>query len=220
MRLHYTLPTLLLLALPATPAFHQRVRGGHLNNKAIEIYNPDATEADLSLYKIEQYNNGASTPTSSFALTGKLAPGAVHVMAHSTLAAVLGARQPDRRFHLQRRRRHHPDPLGHRGRPPRRSATNPGRLLGHGRGRHKDHTLRRKSTVKRGDTATTAAFDPALQWDSYAVDDFSDLGQYNGQAVPPTGAGGVRRDGNRHRRYPGSVAPRRWRARASRWRPW
>ncbi|MGC7407181.1 lamin tail domain-containing protein, partial [Pandoraea pneumonica] len=65
---------------------------GSSNNKAIEIYNPDGAEADLSVYKIEQYNNGASTPTASFALSGKLAPGAVHVMAHSTLASVLGSR--------------------------------------------------------------------------------------------------------------------------------
>ncbi|AOY96684.1 endonuclease [Cupriavidus sp. USMAA2-4] len=193
MRLHYTLPTLLLLALPAhAELFISEYVEGTSNNKAIEIYNPDATEADLSLYKIEQYNNGASTPTSSFALTGKLAPGAVHVMAHSTLAAVLGARanqtvgftfNGDDAITLTRSGTV-VDHLGQVGYQP------PAGFWGTAEAGTKDHTLRRKSTVKQGDTATTAAFDPALQWDSYAVDDFSDLGQYNGQGgtTPPVQA--------------------------------
>ena len=224
MRLHYTLPTLLLLALPAhAELFISEYVEGTSNNKAIEIYNPDATEADLSLYKIEQYNNGASTPTSSFALTGKLAPGAVHVMAHSTLAAVLGARanqtvtftfNGDDAITLTRSGTVI-DHLGQVGYQP------PAGFWGTAEAGTKDHTLRRKSTVKQGDTATTAAFDPALQWDSYAVDDFSDLGQYNGQGgtTPPVQAvcGAT---ATAIADIQGSVAPRRWRARASRWRPW
>ncbi|MCE4105101.1 hypothetical protein LXK86_00470, partial [Klebsiella pneumoniae] len=51
----------------------------------------------------------------------------------------------------------------------------------------KDHTLRRQGTVKAGDTDSTAAFNPSLQWDAFNIDDFSDLGLYNGQGTvtPP-----------------------------------
>ena len=93
MRLHYTLPAVLLMALPAhAELIISEYVEGTSNNKAIEIYNPDATEADLSLYKIEQYNNGVTAPNATFQLTGKLAPGSVYVLAHSTLAAVLGSK--------------------------------------------------------------------------------------------------------------------------------
>ncbi|WP_199028576.1 ExeM/NucH family extracellular endonuclease [Ralstonia sp. ASV6] len=189
MRLHYILPIVLSMALPAHAEliFSEYVEGTS-NNKALEIYNPDSTEVDLSLYKVEQYNNGAATPTTSFALTGKLAPGAVYVMAHSTLAGVLGSKvnqtaaftfNGDDAITLTRSG----TVVDHIGQVGYRPAVG---YWGTATAGTMDHTLRRKSTVKQGDTNISAVFDPAVQWDAFNVDDFSDLGLYNGQGGTPT----------------------------------
>ncbi|MGR8025163.1 ExeM/NucH family extracellular endonuclease, partial [Burkholderia cenocepacia] len=142
------------------------------------------------VYKIEQYNNGASTPTASFVLSGKLAPGAVHVMAHSTLASVLGSRvnqtaafsfNGDDALTLTRSGVV-VDRIGQVGYHPSSGC------WGTASAGTKGHTLRRTGAVKQGDTAATAAFDPSAQWDAFNVDDFSDLGLYNGQGavtLPP-----------------------------------
>ena len=191
MRLHFLLPVVLFAALPARAELliSEYVEGSS-NNKAIEIYNPDGTEADLSAYKIQQYNNGGSAPTASFALSGKLAPGSVHVMAHSTLASALGTRvnqtaafsfNGDDALTLTRSGVV-VDRIGQVGYQP------PSGFWGTASAGTKDHTLRRKGTVKTGDTNITAAFDPSVQWDAFNIDDFSDLGLYNGQGTvtPPS----------------------------------
>ena len=193
MRLHFLLPVVLFTALPAhAELLISEYVEGSSNNKAIEIYNPDGIEADLGVYKIEQYNNGASTPTASFALSGKLAPGAVHVMAHSTLASALGTRvnqtaafsfNGDDALTLTRSGVV-VDRIGQVGYQP------PSGFWGTASDGTKDHTLRRKGTVKMGDANITAAFDPSPQWDAFNIDDFSDLGLYNGQGTvtPPLAA--------------------------------
>ncbi len=190
MHLHFLLPAVLFMALPAHAELpiSEYVEGSS-NNKAIEIYNPDAAEADLSVYKIEQYNNGGSTPTASFSLSGRLAPGSVHVTAHSTLASVLGTRvnqtaafsfNGDDALALTRSGVV-VDRIGQVGYQP------PSGFWGTASAGTKDHTLRRKGTVKQGDADISAAFDPSVQWDAFNVDDFSDLGLYNGQGTvtPP-----------------------------------
>jgi len=193
MHLHFLLPAVLFMALPAhAELLISEYVEGSSNNKAVEIYNPDAAEADLSVYKIEQYNNGGSTPTASFALSGKLAPGSVHVMAHSTLASALSTRvnqtagfsfNGDDALTLTRSGVV-VDRIGQVGYQP------PSGFWGTAVAGTKDHTLRRKGSVKAGDTNSTAAFDPSVQWDAFNVDDFSDLGLYNGQGTvtPPTAA--------------------------------
>ncbi|SFP40216.1 ExeM/NucH family extracellular endonuclease [Ralstonia sp. NFACC01] len=186
MHLHFLLPAVLFMALPAhAELLISEYVEGSSNNKAIEIYNPDAAEADLSVYKIEQYNNGGSTPTASFSLSGRLAPGSVHVMAHSTLASVLGTRvnqtaafsfNGDDALALTRSGVV-VDRIGQVGYQP------PSGFWGTASAGTKDHTLRRKGTVKQGDADISAAFDPSVQWDAFNVDDFSDLGLYNGQGT-------------------------------------
>lgn len=162
---------------------------GSSTNKAIEFYNPDATEIDLSLYRLEQYNNGVTTPTVSFPLAGKLAPGAVHVMATSALAATLGSRanqtvgltfNGDDALVLTRGGAV-VDRFGQVGYRPAAG------YWGTAGANTLDHTLRRKAGATAGDTASTAAFDPALQWEVLAQGDFSDLGYYNQTPVvtPP-----------------------------------
>jgi len=190
MHLHFLLPAVLFMALPAhAELLISEYVEGSSNNKAIEIYNPDAAEADLSVYKIEQYNNGGSTPTASFSLSGRLAPGSVHVMAHSTLTSALGTRvnqtaafsfNGDDALALTRSGVV-VDRIGQVGYQP------PSGFWGTASAGTKDHTLRRKGTVKQGDADISAAFDPSVQWDAFNVDDFSDLGLYNGQGTvtPP-----------------------------------
>ena len=48
-----------------------------------------------------------------------------------------------------------------------------------------DNTLRRKATVKTGDINTTDAFDPATEWDGYAVDTFDGLGSHTNDCSGP-----------------------------------
>lgn len=189
MRLSYTIPAVLCMALPVhAELFISEYVEGSSNNKAIEIYNPDATAADLSLYKIEQYSNGSSTVTVSIPLTGTLAPNTAYVIGHSTLATQLGARvnqiagvsfNGDDAVVLTRSGAAI-DHIGQVGYQPA------GGFWGTPDAGTKDHTLRRKASVLQGDANTTAAFDPAVQWDAYAIDDFSDLGLYNGQGTIPT----------------------------------
>jgi hypothetical protein len=57
---------------------------GSSNNKGIEIYNGTGATIDLSTYSLKQYNNGASTPTYTLALSGNLTNGSVYRIVHSS----------------------------------------------------------------------------------------------------------------------------------------
>jgi hypothetical protein len=48
----------------------------------------------------------------------------------------------------------------------------------------RDQTLRRRCAVAHGDTDGTNPFDPSLEWESFAKDDFSGLGSYGCSASP------------------------------------
>ena len=63
--------------------------------------------------------------------------------------------------------------------------TDPGTEWGTGLTSTADNTLRRKATVKLGDTNTTDAFDPATEWDGYAVDTFDGLGAHTSDCSGP-----------------------------------
>jgi hypothetical protein len=39
-----------------------------------------------------------------------------------------------------------------------------------------DRTLRRKAGIAQGEATATDVFDPSLEWDGFAIDDFSGLG--------------------------------------------
>ena len=53
-----------------------------------------------------------------------------------------------------------------------------------------DNTLRRKSSICAGDPNGGDAFDPAVEWDGYALDTFAGLGAYSTCGSPgPTGVG-------------------------------
>lgn len=70
--------------------FSQYVDGSS-NKKGLEIYNPDATSANLADYEIQQFNNGALTKTVAFQLQGNLASKAKFLVGRTELQAVLGS---------------------------------------------------------------------------------------------------------------------------------
>lgn len=124
-----------------------------------------------------------------FALLGKLAPGVIHVMAHSIPASVPGS-------HINQAATLSFSgddvlTLMHSGavidRIGQVSYRPPSGFWGTTSTDTKDHTLRRQGTVKAGDTGSTAASNPPLQWDALNIDNFSGPGLYNGQSTitPP-----------------------------------
>ncbi|MDF3833022.1 ExeM/NucH family extracellular endonuclease, partial [Cupriavidus basilensis] len=187
MRLSILSTALLAVTMPAhADLIISEYVEGTSNNKAVELYNPDATPIDLSQYKLQQYNNGATAPTTSFALSGTLAPGAVYVLAHTSMAATLGSRlnqvaaftfNGDDALVLTRGSTV-VDRFGQVGVQPA------GGAWGTGTSTTKDNTLRRKAGLTTGDTDSTGAFDPALQWDGFGTDVFTDLGYYNNMPAP------------------------------------
>lgn len=69
--------------------FSQYVDGSS-NRKGLEIYNPGATSADLSQYRIKIFSNGATTATFSVSLQGVLAAKGEYLVGRTELKDVLG----------------------------------------------------------------------------------------------------------------------------------
>lgn len=76
----------------STDLFISEYIEGSGNSKAIEIYNGTGASVVLSNYTLRIYANGGVTPSSSIALNGTLAAGAVHVVAHSSASAAILAK--------------------------------------------------------------------------------------------------------------------------------
>ena len=175
---------------------------GSSYNKAIELYNGSGAAIDLSQYKVCLYANGAGSPanpnpTGTLLLTGTLAAGGTYVIAHATAnAVILGIANVlssavmnfngDDAVSLDRvADSSHVDVVGQIG-------VDPGTYWGTIPVTTMDYTLVRKPSVVNGDPIGTDVFDPAVQWDAYAKDDFSHLGTHTmgtGTSVPgsPTG---------------------------------
>ncbi|MCD4827622.1 MAG: lamin tail domain-containing protein [Acholeplasmataceae bacterium] len=67
----------------ATDLFFSEYIEGGSNNKALEIFNGTGADVDLSLYTVNQYSNGATTPNNTVTLTGTLLNGDVYVIYNS-----------------------------------------------------------------------------------------------------------------------------------------
>ena len=169
----------------AAELFFSEYVEGSSNNKALEIYNPTAASIDLSSYAIQIFPNGTTTVGAIYTLTGTMAPGAVSVVANASATATLVAKATllvsgigvvsfngDDALTLTKNSII-VDRIGQVGfRPTAPSAWVSGAVS------TLDKTLRRKPSVKSGDTATSSLFDPALQWDVFSIDDFSGLGSH------------------------------------------
>ncbi len=171
-------------AMAADPAelILSEVIEGSSNNKAVEIYNPTPAPIDLgaAAYRLQLFSNGSPTAGFTLDLTGTLAPGAVHVVAHASANATIlaqadqttsaGLFNGDDALALL----HGTtviDVFGQIG-------VDPGSEWGTGLTSTADNTLRRKASVCVGDPNGADAFDPAMQWDGFATDTFDGLGAH------------------------------------------
>ncbi len=165
---------------------------GSGQNKALEIYNGTGGPVDLGAlgYTVFfSFNGGTSTRT--IPLTGTVANGDVFVIAQATAdpGILAQADQTDTStswfngddFVALRKGGVTVDGIGQLG-------VDPGTEWGTGNASTADNTIRRKATVQSGDTNETDAFDPASEWDGFAINTFDGLGSHTittgGDAAP------------------------------------
>jgi hypothetical protein len=158
---------------------------GSSNNKALEIFNPGDTAVDLSTYTIEFYSNGNTTPNSSvIQLTGTLEAKGIYVIANSSAAAeLLALADQTGAVYINgndaivfKNGETVIDSMGQVG--VDEYWESDGVSMS-------NSTIRRKSTVTAGDTDTSDAYLPGAEWNTFAIDDFSDLGMHNGFGTAP-----------------------------------
>src|SRR5688572_22617162 len=174
-------------AAPTTLFISEYIEGSSFN-KALEIYNGTGSTVDLVAgnYVLQLYSNGASTPSSSLALTGSVATGDVRVVAHPDAGAVvLGRAQQtsaatinfngDDAVVLRKGGASGPvlDAIGQVG-------FRPSPEWGTAAVGTQDSTMRRKASITAGDTVVSDPFDPALEWDGFEIDSFDALGAHPG----------------------------------------
>lgn len=151
---------------------------GTSSNKAIELYNPTSGTLDLSVYSLEVYANGSSTPIAAATrtLSGMLPPGKTLVLYNpSAVAALVSAISANAAIVIKEAA--YPaqvtqyngndavvlkksgvviDQVGVVGNDP--GAAGWGGLT-------TDHDLRRKAGIGRGTPNLTAPWDPTVEWD-------------------------------------------------------
>ena len=161
---------------------------GSSNNKAMEIYNGTTEVLDMSRVTVERYNNGSITISGGpYTYTAMLAPGDVYVIANpSADAAILALADEtsDLTFYngddvmLLLLDGVIVDSIGQLG-------VDPGTNWVGGSCATSEMTLVRKANSCLGDADASDAYDPSVDWDCYAQNDFSFLGFHNtGCAVP------------------------------------
>ena len=176
-------------AAPADLFFSEYVEGSS-NNKALEIYNGTAAPIDLSVgqYKVQIYVNGASTGQTAINLSGTIAAGATFVIANNSastaVTSVANQLSSSLTYNgndavvLLKGGATKVDVIGQIGFDPGAAGwgVDPTNTT--------DNTIRRKSTVCAGDPDGTNVFDPAIEWDGFAVDTFSGLGSHTTNCSP------------------------------------
>lgn len=176
-------------AVAATDLYISEYVEGSSYNKALEIYNGTGASVDLSAYEFQFYFNGAGTPGRTINLSGVIPNGQTFVLAHSSADApvlsVASQTSGGSWFNgddavVLLNGGVAIDAVG-------QIAVDPGTQWGSGVTSTQNNTLRRMSSLSGGDSNAYDAFDPALQWDGFAQDDFSDLGVYagGGGTTPP-----------------------------------
>jgi hypothetical protein len=153
---------------------------GSSNNKAIEIYNGTGTTVNLDVYQVKLYANGATSPTTSYQLTGLLEHNATYVIASgSSVQALLDLSDAtssvvnfngDDAIELVNGSSII-DSFGQVGFDPGASWSENGVIS-------VNLTLIRKSNVNTGRTASTTTFNISSEWTATSEDDFSNLGSH------------------------------------------
>ncbi len=155
------------------------VEGGGLN-KAIEIYNPSGATVDLSAYTLKIYVNGSSSGSAPIALTGNLMSDSVYVVVNSGASTALKNKADllvgalsfsgDDAVVL-RNNGADIDIFGEIG-------VDPGSSWSANGVSTKDKTLLRKFSIQTGVSVNPSGFDPSVEWDMLAKDDFSNVGMH------------------------------------------
>ena len=166
-----------------TELFFSEYIEGSSNNKALEIFNGTGATVNLATggYNIQMYFNGSASAGLTINLTGSVADEDVYVVAHSSANATILAQADQTNgsgwFNgddavVFRKGTVIIDVIGQIG-------FDPGTEWGTGLTSTADNTLRRKASVLVGDANGSDAFDPALQWDGFATNNFDGLGSHN-----------------------------------------
>lgn len=151
---------------------------GSSNNKAIEIFNGTGQDIPAGQLVINLYTNGTTTASNPYTVNVMLAAGKTFVIANSAAGATLLAKADatggvtnfngDDALSLYYNGVL-VDTFGQIGFDPGAAWTANGVTT-------VDRTLRRKTSVTAGDANSGDAFDPSVEWESYAIDTFDGLG--------------------------------------------
>lgn len=189
---------LLALIAPATHAavapdlFFSEYVEGSSNNKAIEIYNGTGADVSLSAYSVEMYANGAAAATNTVTLSGTLANGDVYVIGNTAASQTIKDASDilngvtnfngDDALSLKKSGVII-DSIGQIG-------FDPGTVWGTAPTSTLNNSLVRKATVCAGDAVSNNAFDPAGEWDGFAIDTLN-LGSHNANCPPRLTIGNI-----------------------------
>ncbi|HEY0921393.1 ExeM/NucH family extracellular endonuclease [Rheinheimera pacifica] len=179
--------TIAMLLAPAVNAelFISEYVEGSGNNKALELYNPTEQAISLNGYTIQVFANGAATATNTTALNGTVPAGGTFVYVHTSAVAELrdlanqvsgNASWNGNDAITLRKDGVVIDSFGQVG-------FNPGTAWGSGETSTIDRTLRRKAVTY--DANPFDVFEPANEWNGFAINDFSDIGLFNGEGGGP-----------------------------------
>ena len=158
-------------------------------NKALEIFNPSSAPVDLAAeaYSVQVFSNGSTSPSLTVNLSGVVGPRDVHVLTHPSADPAVpfdqraGVNWNGNDAVVLRKGLTAVDVIGQVG-------FDPGAEWGTGLTSTADNTIRRKSTVLTGDPNGADAFDPAVEWDGFALNTFDGLGSHTittgGDAAP------------------------------------
>ncbi|MFH2006358.1 MAG: lamin tail domain-containing protein [bacterium] len=162
-----------------TLIFSEYVEGSS-NNKALEVYNASTAPIQLDDCQILRYNNGSPTPTSTYTFSATaLAVDSTFVVCHSSADAALAPYCDDLTANPTAFNGDDSlelwcgglmvDSIGQTG-------VDPGNFWGTAPITTLDHTLRRNAGIIFGDIDSSNAYDPAAEWQSFAIDTFDGLG--------------------------------------------
>src|SRR5690554_3666857 len=172
----------LRVALAAAELLISEYVEGSSNDKALEVFNGTGSDVDLAAgrYDVQVFFNGSSAAGLTIPLTGTVAAGDVHVLAHASadpaILAVADQTNGAGWFNgddavVLRRGGTVIDAIGQVG-------SDPGSQWGAVLASPQDNTLRRKADVTAGDDDPTDAFDPSAEWEGFATGTFDGLGRH------------------------------------------
>lgn len=174
-------------AAEITELFMSEYIEGSSNNKAIEIVNLGSSSVDLSEYQIVGYQNGNTSAGFTIQLEGSVAAKSVFVLvnsqASSTLTSIADQTSGSLIFNGDDavtlvKSGEIIDSLGQIG-------VDPGSQWGSDLTSTQNNTLVRLVEITEGDTDASDSFDPSLEWEGFAQDDFTNLGSYDGFGIDP-----------------------------------